>query len=72
MGPLCLARSFLLVGDHYQLSPLVTSEAARAGGLGTSVFRVRSEAAPQAVVALRRQYRMAEDIMALSNGLVYR
>eukprot|EP00955_Chlamydomonas_euryale_P116560 366426-Chlamydomonas_euryale.AAC.24 len=71
LGPLLRARSFLLVGDHYQLAPLVTSQQAQDGGLGISLFRQLSEAAPQAVVTLRRQYRMSYDIMSLANTLVY-
>ncbi|KAG2439348.1 hypothetical protein HXX76_004707 [Chlamydomonas incerta] len=71
LGPLALGRSFLLVGDHYQLSPLVQSREAAAGGLGVSLFRRLSEAHPQAVVTLSSQYRMCADIMALSNALVY-
>jgi superfamily I DNA and/or RNA helicase len=47
LGPLALGRSFLLVGDHYQLSPLVQSREAAAGGLGVSLFRRLSEAHPQ-------------------------
>ena len=35
------------VGHHYQLSPLVTSKEAQEGGLGTSLFRILSEVAPQ-------------------------
>jgi len=47
LGPLALARSFVLVGDHYQLPPLVVSPAALAGGFGESLFRRLSEAHPQ-------------------------
>ena len=47
LGPLMLARAFLLVGDHYQLSPLVTSAEAQRQGFGTSLFRRLSEAHPQ-------------------------
>ncbi|GAX73854.1 hypothetical protein CEUSTIGMA_g1304.t1 [Chlamydomonas eustigma] len=71
VGPLCLARSFVLIGDHYQLSPLVTNKRAQEAGLGTSLFRMLCQAAPQAVTTLRNQYRMADDIMYLSNHLVY-
>lgn len=71
LGPLMKASSFVLVGDHYQLSPLVTSPRAQEGGLGVSLFRRLCEASPQAVAALQRQYRMAEDIMLLSNTLIY-
>ncbi|KAK9824153.1 hypothetical protein WJX72_008129 [[Myrmecia] bisecta] len=71
VGPLLLAHSFCLVGDHYQLPPLVASERARAQGLAASLFHRLSEAQPQAVVSLCTQYRMAEDIMTLANVLVY-
>jgi DNA replication ATP-dependent helicase Dna2 len=39
LGPLLRARSFLLVGDHYQLPPLVTSRDAAECGLKDSLFR---------------------------------
>lgn len=44
---------------------------ARKGGLDVSLFRRLSEAHPQAVVDLTEQYRMNEDIMLLSNRLIY-
>eukprot|EP00798_Chlamydomonas_sp_ICE-L_P015376 gene15376-21461_t len=47
LGPLMLARTFLLVGDHYQLNPLVTNPEAQRQGYGTSLFRRLSEAHPQ-------------------------
>eukprot|EP00887_Chlorella_sp_A99_P004604 scaffold4.g4604.t1 len=71
LGPLLRARSFVLVGDHNQLPPLVSSRAAAEGGLGVSLFRRLAEAHPGAVVTLPVQYRMAADIMALPNALVY-
>lgn len=46
LGPLLLARSFVLVGDHYQLPPLVTSPVAAAGGMGHSLFKRLCEAHP--------------------------
>lgn len=52
-------RSFVLVGDHYQLPPLVLDPRAQAGGLGVSLFRQLCEAHPDAVVKLQQQYRMA-------------
>lgn len=52
-------RSFVLVGDHHQLPPLVLDPRAQAGGLGVSLFRQLCEAHPDAVVKLQRQYRMA-------------
>jgi len=87
LGPLRFAEKFVLVGDHFQLPPLVScvcriswpllmhiqvrNPAARKGGLETSLFRRLSEAHPQAVVDLTYQYRMNEDIMQLSNKLIY-
>ena len=80
----------MLVGDHFQLPPLVNfilryinhderdltyfqvrNPAARKGGLEVSLFRRLSEAHPHAVVDLTHQYRMNEDIMLLSNKLIY-
>ncbi|KAG1898951.1 Dna2-domain-containing protein [Suillus fuscotomentosus] len=52
--------------DQYVRNP-----AARKGGLETSLFRRLSEAHPHAVIDLTYQYRMNEDIMELSNKLIY-
>lgn len=71
LGPLLHARRFVLVGDHFQLPPLVQNKAALEGGLDISLFRQLSEEQPGAVAALGRQYRMCEDIMTLSNELIY-
>lgn len=71
LGPLLRARRFLLVGDHYQLPPLVKSAVAREKSLDISLFRLLAEAHPAAVVTLRRQYRMAEDIQTIANRTVY-
>ncbi|GAA5899795.1 bifunctional ATP-dependent DNA helicase/ssDNA endodeoxyribonuclease DNA2 [Sporobolomyces salmoneus] len=71
LGPLRFANKFILVGDHNQLPPLVRNIDARQGGLDTSLFKLLSESHPQAVVNLTQQYRMNEDIMLLSNQLVY-
>ncbi|KAH9482370.1 DNA replication ATP-dependent helicase/nuclease DNA2 [Psilocybe cubensis] len=71
LGPLKFADVFVLVGDHFQLPPLVKNPDARKGGLDVSLFRRLSEAYPESVVDLRFQYRMNEDIMMLSNKLIY-
>ena len=71
LGPIQLADAFVLVGDHYQLPPLVRNPEAREGGLDISLFKLLSEAQPQAVVNLEHQYRMCEEIMTLSNELIY-
>lgn len=71
LGPLRLANSFVLVGDHYQLPPLVRSKIAMSEGLNQSLFAMLANAHPEAVTMLRLQYRMNSDIMAISNHLVY-
>jgi DNA replication ATP-dependent helicase Dna2 len=71
MGPIRLARTFILVGDHNQLPPLVQNEEARTGGLDISLFKHLSDIHPTSVVYLEHQYRMCEDVMALSNNLIY-
>ncbi|KAG7775455.1 hypothetical protein KL930_003655 [Ogataea haglerorum] len=71
LGPLRFADKFVLVGDHYQLPPLVRSAEARAGGMDKSLFRILSEKYPQSVVELTHQYRMSADVMMLSNCLIY-
>ena len=71
LGPLRSADTFILVGDHYQLPPLVTDPEARNGGLSISLFRRLSEAHPEALVNLTFQYRMNQEIMRLSNIMVY-
>lgn len=71
LGPLQYAERFVLVGDHYQLPPLVVNPEARAGGLDKSLFQLLNNAYPEHVVELTNQYRMNADIMAISNDLVY-
>ncbi|GLT73724.1 hypothetical protein SLA2020_455620 [Shorea laevis] len=71
LGPLMFASMFVLVGDHYQLPPLVQSTEARENGMGISLFCRLSEAHPQAISPLQSQYRMCQDIMELSNALIY-
>ena len=72
LGPIRMARTFVLVGDHNQLTPLVQNREALAGGLDESLFRLLCESHPEAVASLRHQYRMNEEIMSLSNALIYR
>lgn len=71
LGPIRLAKTFVLVGDHNQLPPLVQNEEARVGGLDISLFKLLSDTHPESVVNLEHQYRMCEDVMALSNTLIY-
>ena len=71
LGPIRMAKTFVLVGDHNQLPPLVQNEEARKGGLDISLFKLLSEEHPQSVANLEHQYRMCEEIMTLSNTLIY-
>ncbi|KAJ5815003.1 hypothetical protein N7474_006780 [Penicillium riverlandense] len=71
VGPIRMARTFILVGDHYQLPPLVQNKAAQEGGLDVSLFKLLSDAQPDSVVNLEHQYRMCEEVMLLSNTLIY-
>ena len=71
LGPIRMAKTFILVGDHYQLPPLVQNKEAQEGGLDISLFKLLSEKHPSSVVNLEHQYRMCEEIMTLSNTLIY-
>ncbi|PCG96179.1 Dna2/Cas4, domain of unknown function DUF83 [Penicillium occitanis (nom. inval.)] len=71
LGPIRMAKTFILVGDHYQLPPLVQNKAAQEGGLDVSLFKLLSDAQPSSVTNLEHQYRMCEEIMLLSNTLIY-
>ncbi|KAJ7109745.1 DNA replication factor Dna2-domain-containing protein [Mycena crocata] len=65
--------------EHQIMSPPVVATTclsvrnpeARKGGLDVSLFRRLSDAHPQSVVNMAHQYRMNEDIMTLSNRLIY-
>lgn len=71
LGPIRYADRFVLVGDHYQLQPIVKSVVARKNGLSESLFERLCKAHPDAVVNLSHQYRMNRDIMNLSSTLIY-
>jgi DNA replication ATP-dependent helicase Dna2 len=71
IGALLKTKSFILVGDDYQLPPLVVSGEAQSQGMNISLFKRLSEAHPSSVVSLTAQYRMNQDIMTLCNELIY-
>lgn len=72
LGPLRFCDKFVLVGDHYQLPPLVQHpDSYVKDGLSQSLFKVLGDAHPDSVVELDLQYRMCEQIMMLSNSLIY-
>lgn len=69
IGPLLRCKKYILVGDHYQLPPIIKSHSS--SELPTSLFRQLCENHPHALVTLRTQYRMNNEIMRLCNELVY-
>ncbi|CCJ30384.1 unnamed protein product [Pneumocystis jirovecii] len=71
IGPLRFTEKFVLVGDHYQLPPLMRSIDTADQDMKTSLFKHLSDANPIAIVNLEYQYRMNKDIMLLSNTLIY-
>lgn len=71
LGPIRMSQKFILVGDHYQLPPLVQNKEAMEGGLDVSLFKLLCEMHPQAVVSLEHQYRMCAEVMLLSNTFIY-
>ncbi|KAF9574864.1 Tripartite DNA replication factor [Mortierella alpina] len=72
LGPIRFADVFVLVGDHNQLPPLVKNPEAKKDGFDLSLFRMLSDRHPQSVTSLTQQYRMNQDVMLLSNTLVYK
>jgi DNA replication ATP-dependent helicase Dna2 len=72
LGPLRFCDKFVLVGDHHQLPPLVQHPSPTVKqGLSQSLFKLLADKYPTSVVELTYQYRMCEEIMLLSNLLVY-
>ena len=71
IGSLRVAQSFILVGDHFQLPPLVRSKEALKLGYGESLFKILADSHPQAMIKLCHQYRMNEEIMLIANRLTY-
>ncbi|KAI5304021.1 Tripartite DNA replication factor [Ascosphaera pollenicola] len=71
LGPIRLAKTFILVGDHFQLPPLVQNREALEQGLDVSLFRWLCDRQPKSVVYLEHQYRMCKNVMYLSNHLIY-
>jgi superfamily I DNA and/or RNA helicase len=71
LGGMLLATKHLLVGDDYQLPPLVVSLEAQVKGMEVSMFKRLGEAHPNSVVRLTAQYRMNADIMTVCNTLIY-
>jgi len=71
LGALAAADSFVLVGDHKQLPPLVNSAIAERGGYGVSLLKKLAEEHPHAIAPLTMQYRMNEAICNISSESMY-
>lgn len=71
LGAVLCARTAVLVGDDYQLPPLVVSIEAQTKGMNVSLFKRFMEAHPSAVGCLTMQYRMNSEIMYACNSLIY-
>lgn len=71
LGALMSADSFVLVGDHMQLPPLVADDAAEQAGYGVSMLKRLAERQPESIAKLTLQYRMHENICNLCNEIVY-
>ena len=72
LGALASADSFVLVGDHMQLPPLVANDAAEQAGYGISMLKRLAERQPDSIAKLTLQYRMHENICNLCNEIIYR
>eukprot|EP00536_Pseudo-nitzschia_multiseries_P012863 jgi/Psemu1/209792/e_gw1.512.15.1 len=71
LGALAAADSFVLVGDHKQLPPLVNSTIAEDGGYGVSLLKKLADKHPHAIAQLTMQYRMNEAICKISSESMY-
>jgi DNA replication ATP-dependent helicase Dna2 len=71
LGPILVSDRFIMIGDFYQLNPLVKSNIAEKKGLNVSLFERICKKHPSEVTILRLQYRMSKDILELSNSIVY-
>lgn len=71
LGPLRFGTKFIMVGDHFQLPPLIKNSSARSGGLEMSIFQILCSKHPESIAELTHQYRMCDEIMKLSNCLIY-
>ena len=79
LGALSMGKTFVLVGDHKQLPPIVKNKMAREGGYDVSLLKRLAEANDRRVcegqqsslTQLAMQYRMHEDITFLCNEICY-
>ncbi|PVV04497.1 hypothetical protein BB560_001002 [Smittium megazygosporum] len=74
IGPLRFAKKFVLVGDHFQLPPLLKSRHffdQSEDMAAESLFKILIDKHPSAVSELDVQFRMSNNMQYLPNVLVY-
>eukprot|EP00127_Corallochytrium_limacisporum_P003094 Clim_evm23s146 gene=Clim_evmTU23s146 len=71
LAPLCLGKTWVMVGDDNQLTPLVRSTAAKKRIHNESLFSRLCNLHPHAVVKLRHQFRMNRRIADLCSDVIY-
>ncbi len=69
--PILKADRFILVGDHFQLPPVVISRDAVDKGLDESLMNYLAKKYPYQICMLEKQYRMNTDICNLVSSLFY-
>ena len=60
-----------MIGDYYQLNPLIKSSLAEKKGMGISLFEKLCKRHPKSMTIFKKQYRMCADILDLSNKIIY-
>ncbi len=71
IGPILVSDKIIMIGDFYQLNPLVKSPISEKKGLNISLFERLCRKYPQNTTILTKQYRMNKDILDLSNSIIY-
>ena len=70
--PILYSQKFIMLGDYYQLNPVIKSYEADKKGMSISMFRKLCERHPYKVMILRESYNMNEVIASLSNTIAYK
>ncbi len=71
MIPILKANRFVLVGDHFQLPPVVINQEAKELGLDQSLMDYLANLYPYFLSRLNVQYRMHQEINDLVSGMFY-
>ncbi len=71
MIPILKANRFILIGDHFQLPPVVVNSEAKALGLNNSLMNYLYKLYPYFLTRLNHQYRMNQTINDLVSSMFY-